>query len=240
MSIDELTLSAQIHKLASLGQISASIAHEINNPLAVIIGSLPALNLYRDQPEKFENQVVLIQRAAERISKIVSGIQKYARTSPRTDFKQHNLCRIIQDSLVMLAPRAKDCGVDIRTELIEEAPIICHEIEIEQVIINLVNNAIDAVRSLSERWVLLKVFKAGDQVMLQVRDSGKIDFAKIENKLFEPYFTTKPIGEGTGLGLSITKNILDAHQASIALKPSDSHTCFEIIFHNARAVSKAG
>ena len=118
----------------------------------------------------------------------------------------------------------------IEIQVPEDILIFCDPVEIEQVVVNMINNAIDAVKGQDMRWVKLIAFKADEQVLLQIQDSGPGISPEIEVKLFEPFFTTKPAGEGTGLGLSIAKGILDQHKASVRLNREFSNTCFEIAF----------
>jgi len=108
--------------------------------------------------------------------------------------------------------------------------ILCNEIEIEQVLVNLINNAIDAVKDADKKSVEIHIQEDQEALVLRVSDSGSGVSESIESKIFDPFFTTKIVGEGTGLGLSITKGILDEHQATIALDRSSSNTCFEIRF----------
>ena len=107
---------------------------------------------------------------------------------------------------------------------------MCDEIEIEQVLVNLINNGIDAVKNLPEKWVRVTIFEDPTQVILQISDSGSGIPEKIRHRLFDPFFTTKGVGEGTGLGLSIAKGILDEHHATISVLAEAPHTCFEIRF----------
>ncbi len=122
---------------------------------------------------------------------------------------------------------------DIRTD----AFILCDEVEIEQVIINLTSNAIDATKCAAEKWVKIEVLDDGPAVVLRVTDSGPGVPENIRCRMFEPFFTTKTVGEGTGLGLSITKGILDEHQATIAIAPNLRNTCFEVRFKKAEVSS---
>ena len=108
--------------------------------------------------------------------------------------------------------------------------VFCDEVEIEQVFINLLNNAIDAVKDRPEKWVKISVFEDGNYVVIRTTDSGPGIPGNVRDKLFEPFFTTKSTGEGTGLGLSITKGILDEHNATITVVDESPNTCFEIKF----------
>jgi C4-dicarboxylate-specific signal transduction histidine kinase len=217
-------------KLASLGELSAGIAHEINNPLAIIAGSISVMRKSLNTPEKLEAKIGGLERACERIAKIVKGLQKFARANDRQDYRPCSLSSIIDDCLTLTLPKANRDSTPIRAEATSQRRVSCDELEIEQVIVNLVNNALDAVRRLPARWVELTTYDDGPHVVLLVRDAGPGISKEIEDKLFQPFFTTKPIGEGTGLGLSICKGILDQHKATIALRHEDPNTCFELRF----------
>ncbi len=105
---------------------------------------------------------------------------------------------------------------------------------------NLVNNAIDAIKNSSgEKWVRVLVFEDAHALILQIRDSGKGIPDHIAKKLFQPFFTTKKVGEGTGLGLSIAQGILKEHGATIEVLKNEPNTCFEIRFEKAEALRAA-
>lgn len=104
----------------------------------------------------------------------------------------------------------------------------CDLVEIEQVLVNLFGNAIDAVKTKEGSWIRVNAFAEGEQVVVQVIDSGLGISPECRAKIFDPFFTTKVIGEGTGLGLSISKGIVDDHGGSLALNSSEKNTCFEL------------
>ena len=218
-------------KLASLGEMSAGIAHEINNPLAIIMGSAGLLTKFIDNPEKFQNKIDSINKSCLRISKILNGLKKFSRSADKTQLKPQNLTDIINEAIVLTEIKSSQSSTPVSHECSRELKILCDESEIEQVLINLINNAIDAVKSHDDKWVKVNAFAEGHKVILRVIDSGERISPEIEKKLFEPFFTTKTVGEGTGLGLSISKGILDDHNATITLNRDFSTTCFEIIFN---------
>lgn len=221
-------------KLASLGEMAAGVAHEINNPLAVISGNVSLLSKFREDPEKFLAKTETIIRSTERIAKIVKGLRKFSRTSNGETKKPEPLAGIISEALTMTEAKANRWSAQIQVSNKTLKFIQCDALEIEQVLINLVNNSIDAVKNLKDKWIKINTFDEGDSVVLQVVDSGPCIDAQVEQKLFQPFFTTKVVGEGTGLGLSITKGILDQHQATIKLNRKFSTTCFEIRFPEAK------
>ncbi len=220
----------QTTKLASLGEMSAGVAHEINNPLAIISGNLQLISKDIFDQEKLLKKIDVMLKATERISKIVNGLKKFSRLSEQTERQPQNLINIVQETLYILEIKAHQNFVKLQVFNESKSLVLCNSVEIEQVIINLVNNSLDAIKNLQEKWVNIRIFDHQNQVILQVEDSGLGVNPSIENKLFDPFFTTKSVGEGTGLGLSITKGILDEHEAEISLNKSTSHTCFEIRF----------
>jgi hypothetical protein len=141
-----------------------------------------------------------------------------------------NLCVISKEVLLLTDAKSKQHSVPVTLDCNTHASILCDEVEIEQVLVNLVNNSVDAIKSNQDKWIKVKIFEEGTFVVLTVTDSGTGIPDHIRNKLFEPFFTTKKVGEGTGLGLSITKGILDEHKATISLVSNSPNTCFELKF----------
>ncbi len=235
----ERVRSLQNAKMATLGEMAASIAHEINNPLAILSGSLQLLPRYRENTERFDAKLVSMESAVHRIVRIVSGLRKLSRSSQGSQIEVHDVTAIIEEVLVLTEVKSKAHSVNVEIEANGSAYISCNEIEIQQILINLINNAVDAVKTLPERWVKIRVLKGVGHIILQVRDSGKGIPEEISARLFEPFFTTKPVGEGTGIGLSIVKRILDEHHASIEVLKQDPHTCFQMIFKDADGIESA-
>ena len=228
----ELERAKSMHnaKLASLGEMSAGIAHEINNPLAVISGTIPLLVKFKDDPVKWGAKLEALAKASERITKIVRGLKKFSRSSEGSVFKRESLEGVITESLALTEAKAKRHSTAVTVEQSPGLSIWCDEVEMIQVLVNLINNAIDAIKTTDERWVKIVAFREELVVVLQVIDSGSGISREVEEKLFQPFFTTKPVGEGTGLGLSIAKGILDNHKAKFFLNRSFQTTCFEIRF----------
>lgn len=222
-------------KLAALGELAAGIAHEINNPLAIIDGTARILPKFIDRPQEFNARVETIRKSVERAVKIVKGLKKFSRSHERTEFKPCTLAAIAREALVLTAVKAKRIGARIDLVAASEGSIWGDEMEIEQVLINLINNAIDAVSTREDRWVRVEILEANSQVILRVIDSGPGIAKELAGRLFQPFVTTKAAGEGTGLGLSIIKGILDEHQASVEVKTDEPNTCFEVRFSRYQA-----
>ncbi len=220
-------------KLASLGEMSAGVAHEINNPLSIISASTELMLKYINRPEKLTDKVQMIRRAAARIERIVSGLNKFSRSSV---LSARTLCSaeaVMKEALSLTEAKAGKYSTRVISELNSMSNILCDHFEIEQVFVNLLSNAVDAARVSTDNWVKVECFDEQESVVFRVTDSGAGISEDNRNKIFDPFFTTKKVGEGTGLGLSIVKGILDEHNANIALLSGVSHTCFEVRFLKA-------
>ena len=224
------------NKLASLGELSAGVAHEINNPLGIIAGIIPLLKKFKNDEAKFASKTEALAKATSRIEKIVKGLKKFSRSSEVSVFKIVSLREIIHDSILILDSKSKQQNTVITVEMAESLEVSCDEVEIQQVLINLIGNSIDALKTQEDKWVKIKAFNDDGQTVLQVIDSGLGISLEIEQRLFQPFFTTKPTGEGTGLGLSISNGILEQHKATLILNRTFANTCFEIRFQGTAEV----
>jgi PAS domain S-box-containing protein len=219
----------QSAKLASLGVMSAGVAHEINNPLMVILGAAhQAARLIENTHVDLASKIAVISKSATRIVKIVEGLKKFSRSSERDKFQEKAIKNILDDIMPIAQIHSQRFNIALDFECDDRLSILCNEIEIQQVFINLINNAMDAAGESDIRWVKVKCFTDGNDAVIHVIDSGKGIELGVEHKLFEPFFTTKEVGKGTGLGLSISKGIIEEHGGKITINRNLSNTCFEV------------
>jgi nitrogen fixation negative regulator NifL len=202
-------------KLAAMSELLAGVAHELNNPLSVVIGHIAILARATDPV--VVARAAKIGRAAERCGRIVKNFLALARQYPpeRTSV---SLNQIVRDALEVLAYPLRVDDVEITTELDEDLPRLAADgHQLQQVVVNLVTNAHQAMRSGNEtRRLSLRSGGGPDGfVWLEVGDTGPGFSPEVQARLFEPFFTTKPIGQGTGLGLSICKGIVEGHRGRI-------------------------
>ncbi len=218
-------------RLASLGEMAAGIAHEINNPLAIIEGSTYQLSKSLSGNADGQKRTEQIKNSTARISKIIQGLKKFSRTSKNTQMSMHSAKFIISESIQLCDPKIHRHHCKVNFDCKEDSWILADDLELEQVFVNLINNSIDATKTdPSKCWINITLTREDNDAVIQVIDGGNGIPQNIQEKLFNPFFTTKPTGEGTGLGLSIVKGILDSHHAKIGIRNEMKNTCFEIRF----------
>jgi C4-dicarboxylate-specific signal transduction histidine kinase len=215
----------QASKLSTLGEMAAGVAHEINNPLSVIEGSI--LSLRRTiQDQSQIRKLDMIEKSVDRITRIVKGLRKFSHSSSGINKIIFSSKSLIDECIELLASKALSNQVNLISENNNEYEIYADEVQIEQIVINLINNAIDANSKFEGAWVKINAESLQDHIKIIVQDSGQgIDPATVD-KLFDPFFTTKPPGKGTGLGLSIAKSIAKDHGGDLYYEKRDNHTAF--------------
>ena len=219
-------------KLALLGEMSASIAHEIKNPLAIIAGSVMLLQKVPADAQIDQGyQLAVINKTVKRINDIVDGLKFYAGDSTRDEKRMHSLKEIITATLALSQHKLQINNCKITVKLPEkDVRFNCIPVSISQALLNLISNACDAVQDQSEKWINLECLDESDSLVIHVSDSGKPIPNEIRYKIMTPFFTTKEAGKGTGLGLTIVKKIIEHHDGKIELLEGSKHTCFRIYF----------
>ncbi|NIV16139.1 GHKL domain-containing protein, partial [Candidatus Saccharibacteria bacterium] len=221
-------------QLASIGELSASVAHEINNPISGVINYSQILLNQKDLNDKQYDLVNRIQKEGVRVADIVHNLLNYARDSKGVR-SQHDIKEIVIDSLVLLNPKVKQCGVDVAFKWPEVLPpVFCNVQQIEQVLVNIFRNAYQAMeknaqddRKIEVKAEVLKANKC-DVLQLVIANNGPHIPHEILDKVLEPFFTTKPIGVGTGLGLSVSATIMREHDGKLEVR-SDPGKMTEMI-----------
>lgn len=217
----------QASKLATLGEMAAGVAHEINNPLSIISGCSSILRKSDISSDVKKEHLEKIGKAVDRISKIVTGLSKFSRAGEKDlSIKKVNLNKLANECLDLLKPKSNRHHVEIKTNIASNVVISCDEIQIEQILINLIGNAIDAVAESDGPWIEVAYFSESKFDTIVVKDSGNGIADDIVEKLFNPFFTTKEVGKGTGLGLSISKGIALDHDGDLEYRLVDGHTAF--------------
>lgn len=205
----------QAGKLRALGEMSAGISHELNQPLTAIraLADNAAILAERDRPEDVAANLGKIGKLAERAARIIRNLRAFARNEaePAEDV---DLGEVISDALEILAPRVEGSGARVEAPDGRLPSVHGGRVRLQQVLINLVSNSIDAMEGQAgPRLVRIGADTVGDRVRLTVRDNGP--GLTDPDRMFDPFFTTKPVGEGLGLGLSISYGIVQSFGGDI-------------------------
>ena len=229
---EERAKSLHSAKLASLGEMAAGVAHEINNPLAVIKGCTEYIQKmtlgkkkYRPEVQKefLENSISQINR----ISKIVSGLTEFSRESSQEPFELNPISKVIDNTLILCQEKIKSRGIDLKINQDNtDLKVPSQAISLSQVLLNLINNAGDAIQNQEEKWIKLDIIEHEDFVEIDCTDSGPGISEELAYKIMNPFFTTKAVGEGTGLGLSISVGIVKKHGGDLFLDSESQNTKF--------------
>ena len=206
-------------KMASLGEMSSGLSHEINNPLAIISlrAQQMALTLERPtfSPESLKKGIDVILKAADRIARIAKGLRSFSQDGGDEPAQPHQLKILIEDALTFCLEKFRNSNVQISVDVSEDIIVHCNAGQISQVILNSLTNSFDALIGQTEKWIKISAEFNSDKVVLTLADSGTGIPAEIREKIMLPFFTTKEVGKGTGLGLSISKGIIEAHKGQI-------------------------
>lgn len=216
-------------KLSTLGEMAGGIAHEINNPLAVIKGRSLMLkkNLESENPDPklTEKTIKNIDDTVERIAKIIKGLRSFAREGSNDPFEIVPLKSVVDDTLALCQSKFDSNVIALRTKFEnEDLKVNCRATEVSQVLLNLLNNSYDAVLESKEKWVEIALKDDGEFVELAITDSGPPIPDQVKEKMFQPFYTTKPVGKGTGLGLSISLGIIKNHGGSLDIDRESTAT----------------
>ena len=212
----------QASKLAALGQMAAGITHELNQPLAALRSfsdNTRVLIERGDQAAAREN-LEAIASLTERMGNITNQLKLFV-TKARPKNARADIARALRNVFSMLRPRMKDVAIDVAPELGEgAAPIFarCEDLRLEQVFINLIGNALDAVASCDRPRIVVELEARDDAIEIVVRDNGPGIPADALPRLFEPFFTTKEMGHGLGLGLAISSAIARDYGGSLVAR----------------------
>ena len=220
-------------KLASLGEMAAGIAHEVNNPLTIIQGTASIIRRLVDETPMDVKTIKLLSEkmieTSERISKTVKSLKALSRNGDNDPKFNIAIQTVITQCVDISEQRFRQNGIELRLDKgSEDFYVYGREVQLSQVLINLINNSIDAIKTLDEKWISLSVRQENKSVIIEVKDSGLGISPEIQQKIMEPFFTTKDVNQGTGLGLSISKNIIQDHEGELSLFPKEKNTTFRI------------
>jgi len=226
-------------RLATIGQLAAGVAHELNEPLGAVLGFAQLARASGELPPQTDGDVSKIEAAALHAREVVKKLMFFARqTATRTDRVDVN--RVVEDVLYFLEARCGKRSIRVKRELCEDLPdILADRSQLQQVLVNLVVNAIHAMPRGGD--LVISTIDHTSSVVLRVADTGCGMADEILDKVFLPFVTTKDVGEGTGLGLSVVHGIVTAHNGTIGVESRQGEgTIFEVEFPSVGAASDGG
>ena len=204
----------QAEKLAAIGLLAAGIAHEINNPLGNILGYAKLLMRESDISVGQREKLEVIVEQAKRGNEIVRGLLDFSRQS-RPAFASVSMNEVILKALKSLSNQIDRQGIKLVTNLTKIPMVEGDPKQIEQVVVNLLLNSIQAFEDMTDRTISIETGYTDSGVEVRVIDNGHGIPEEILPRIFDPFFTTKPVGKGVGLGLSICLGIIKDHDGSI-------------------------
>jgi C4-dicarboxylate-specific signal transduction histidine kinase len=212
----------QAGKLATLGELTTGVAHELNNPLnniGLFVGNV----LDQVRVDRFDKESIVhdLERAMEQVRKataIISHLRTFGRAAP-VSLDPVDVDEVIERSLLLMQEQLRLRAIDVELDLCsDELIVLGYAIQLEQVFINLLTNARDALAESRRKTIRIATSREDDSVKIRFADTGPGIPRELEKRIFDPFFTTKEVGTGTGLGLSITYSILKEHGGEITVE----------------------
>lgn len=221
-------------KMASLGEMAAEIAHEVNNPLMIIQGKSQIL-IGKIKSQKFDlegcqRDLEQIETNCVRIDKIIKSLKSVTRKADLDPFEDVSMLSLIDEafqiSFVRFSKKNLSLIISCDSQINVKSKISARPSEIVQVLVNLLNNSYDAIQDQEAGWAKINITSKKSFYLIEVTDSGSEIQPDVVQKMMEPFFTTKSSGKGTGLGLSVSKQIIRNHGGELYYDPARPHTCF--------------
>jgi two-component system C4-dicarboxylate transport sensor histidine kinase DctB len=218
----------QAGKLALLGQMSAGISHEIGQPLTALraLSENARLLLERGLTDDVAENLASISDVAERMGRINAQLKSFARKAPG-EHSRVSVAHAIANACLLLQARLKSEDVQVQVDASDALMAHCDGIRLEQVLVNLMVNAIDAMSGQADKRLCVAAQSANQRIVVRVTDNGPGIPATLRERLFEPFFTTKPVGEGLGLGLVISANIVVEFGGALRAVEAQQGAAFE-------------
>jgi C4-dicarboxylate-specific signal transduction histidine kinase len=214
----------QAGKLATLGELTTGVAHELNNPLnniGLFIGNaLDQLRLGRLDDSAVQAELENAMEQVRKATAIISHLRTFGRPAP-VSLEAVDVDEVIERSLSLMQEQLRLRAIEVDLDLCaEELIVLGNAIQLEQVFINLLTNARDALAESRGNTIRIRTTREGDWIKIHFADTGSGIPRDLEQRIFDPFFTTKEVGTGTGLGLSITYSIVKEHGGRISVEPS--------------------
>jgi C4-dicarboxylate-specific signal transduction histidine kinase len=212
----------QAGKLATLGELTTGVAHELNNPLnniGLYVGNvIDRIRLGADDAEPLVSDLEKAMEQVRKATEIISHLRTFGRAA-RVSIEQVDVDDVIERSLLLVHEQLRLRGIEVELELCpDELLVVANPIQLEQVFINLLTNARDALADSKRKTIRIASSRDGERIRIAFSDTGPGIPLELQQRIFDPFFTTKEVGTGTGLGLSITYSILKEYGGEISVE----------------------
>jgi PAS domain S-box-containing protein len=225
------TMTLQAAQLASLGEMAGGIAHQINNPLAIIHAQSHVMRM-RIRNGSLDGSALLqtlsqIEETVDRISKITRSLLDFSGTGSNSkEVETIALSKVISETLALCQDRFQNAQIRLEHNEIPDVDLKGSPLKLRHLLVNVLNNAFDAAVVAEEKWVMIQCTEHGDKVSISITDSGQGIDPSIRAKIFDPFYTTKDSGKRSGLGLSIAKGLAAELNGNLYLQAASTHTLF--------------
>lgn len=217
-------------RLASLGELSTSLAHEITNPLTIFGGHVEQLKKKIQNRnccvEDYMANICELEKSLDRLTKVSKSLSHFSRDVSNDPFVFTSLKDIMIETRELVDHKVKIHEITFSVGSIPEVQIECRDVQMAQVLVNLITNSVQAISGLKERWIRVDISDLGSFIRFSVTDSGTGIEPEKRKLIFSPFFTSKPSGSGTGLGLAISQKIVAAHHGVLTFQEDSPNTKF--------------
>lgn len=221
--------------LASLGEMAGGIAHEINNPLMIISGSTMVIEkgLKKEEidVEKLSKHLQTIKKTTKRAASIIKGLKTLARDGMEDKAENVTINEVLEDILSFMETKFRHSEIILyhdKTNLLFDKPFPLFRVQFSQVVLNLLTNSFDAIEESENKWIKIEMENTNGEFILRISDSGLGIPAEFIDKIFTPFFTTKPVGKGTGLGLPLCYSIMQKCGGELFYDQERKNTSFAL------------
>lgn len=229
---DQKNLMIEKNKLASLGEMAAGIAHEVNNPLTVINSNNFLIQKIIAKPDLNKEKLIKLTdknlTQVKRITEIISSLRNLSRGMSNLEPELFSFNQLIQEAFNLAQIKDTEKKIKFSYRLKKDYLIHGNRGQIVQVVLNLFNNSIDAIQDMDEPWIKVEAHQSDDYINFHFIDSGPGIPHELVNKIFQPMFTTKEVGKGTGLGLSLSTSYIENNNGFLFYDQTSQNTCFII------------
>jgi C4-dicarboxylate-specific signal transduction histidine kinase len=220
-------------KMAAIGEMAGGMAHEINNPIAVISGKSYILRRHLNKGAEINKEIILnsldtIDHHVKRVANVISCLRRLSTSDDFEEFSHVDIWDLIQDTLNLCEAKIKEKGIFINLDVPKGVMVDARVVQLSQALLNLITNAADAAEVSIDKWIKIEVKTSEDKINILVSDSGSGVPDEILGKIFQPFFTTKEIGKGSGLGLSFSLSVARNHNGTLRVCKEISSSCFEL------------